>query len=257
MNNCLVIFPLYRSPDALELSFLENGCRLLKKHAMAIVAPQSLTINAEFGELQNLPVYRFPDTFFESIAGYNRLLLSSDFYQAFSDYAYILIHQADVYVFSDQLQYWCNQSVSYIGSPWLKPEIGIKKWIYALKKQLNRRYGLKNNKVGNGGFSLRHVADAFRVLQSSPSEVITKYRENRHHSLNEDVFWSLEAPKIDGNFNIPDMKTGLRFGFEFNPETAWELNNRTLPFGCHAPQVHGRSFWMQFIPELKNATASL
>ena len=48
------------------------------------------------------------------------LMLSPFFYESFLDFKYVLIHQLDVFIFKDELNYWCNQNYDYIGAPWFK-----------------------------------------------------------------------------------------------------------------------------------------
>ncbi|RYG45716.1 MAG: hypothetical protein EOO01_17385, partial [Chitinophagaceae bacterium] len=189
---CKVVFPLYRQPTVIELAFLENGMRVLKNFDMAIACPQSLEVNEHFGELSALPLVRFGDHYFNSIEGYNQLMLSEEFYSSFAAYEHILIHQADVFIFKDELQFWCNKGYAYIGPPWLrKPDRTIKKLFNYLRKLVQPGYGVKHNLVGNGGFSLRHVQKHLNVLHTAPATTLELYRMNTHHLYNEDVFWSL------------------------------------------------------------------
>src|SRR5262249_48770446 len=94
----------------------------------------------------------FPSEFFQSKNGYSRLLLSKDFYRAFQEYEFILIYQLDCLVFSGNLDYWCCRDWDYVGAPWF-PDFG---------QETSKGFW----KVGNGGFSLRKVSSAIRVLES-------------------------------------------------------------------------------------------
>ena len=62
----------------------------------------------------------FEKKYFEGLAGYNKLMLSDEFYSAFSSYVYILICQPDVFVFADTLLQWAQKGYDYIGAPWIK-----------------------------------------------------------------------------------------------------------------------------------------
>ena len=62
------------------------------------------------------------EKYFISKESYSRLLVSKSFYEAFSEYEYILIYQPDCLVFSDQLLEWCKKGNDYIGAPWYKTE---------------------------------------------------------------------------------------------------------------------------------------
>jgi hypothetical protein len=257
-KRCVVVFPLYQAPTALELSFLENGLKRTEGHKQVIVAPEDLKIDHQFGQLQQLEVKRFAGRYFKDISGYNQLLLSKTFYSAFALFDYILIHQADVYLFKDELGLWCEKGYDYIGAPWFRPDqLGTDNFSRLWKKtklifKKNKLYGSRYNKVGNGGLSLRKVKSAMDVLSRTPPHLLKKYMNSDGKEFNEDIFWSLEAPLIQPNFKIPSLKTALNFAVEFQPKEAFEYINRKLPFGCHAPLVHDRDFWKEYIPALQH-----
>jgi hypothetical protein len=69
---------------------------------------------------------------------------------------------------------------------------------------------------------------------------------------NEDHFWSDEAVKYFPDFKVASIEEGLRFAFEVAPRLCFEMNNRTLPFGCHAWYKFDRTFWEPYLlPEDK------
>ena len=219
-----VVIPVPRMPlqrDE-EISF-----RQLRHHLFAydsiLIAPATLDVDA-----LGLPVRRFPDSCFTSVGSYNRLLLTPTFYDAFSDYEYILTYQLDCLVFSGDLDRWCDRGWDYVGAPWFPnftagPEGGL--W-----------------RVGNGGFSLRRV-DAFRrLLQRSD---VTGFLEGYHGQ--EDVFWSFEAQQFDPGFRIPEPAEAVAFSIESNPRHCFELNGNALPFGCHYWNRIDRPFWEHFL----------
>lgn len=257
-KKCVVVIPAYRELKPIERDFLENGLSKTKGFEQVIVAPDHLKIDASFGRLQGLRTERFPAMYFENIEGYNQLMLSADFYTRFADFEYVLIHQSDVYLFKDELTDWCNKGFSYIGAPWYRPEKlhrgALFSWIYKNIWQPHlvrkRKNGWLYNKVGNGGLSLRHVDDALAVLEQSPTELLNLYLNNVSPHYNEDVFWSVEAPKINQDFLIPLWKEALAFAVEFEPAKALEELNNSLPFGCHAPLLTDPSFWERYIPTL-------
>lgn len=255
MKSCIVVFPLYKKPSSLELSFLENGMRLTKGFQHCIVAPDDLVIDSSFGALSELQVTRFNPQYFQSIKGYNQLLLSQQFYQTFIAFDFILLHQADVYLFSDQLEEWCNKDFDYIGAPWFRPDKLKSKSIKNLLKQAWKSfkkksiYDLRHNQVGNGGLSLRKVSIAIQILDQVNPDLIKPYLENSGPEYNEDIFWSLVAQSV-ASFRKPSLDLALQFAFEFNAAKAFEYNHQQLPFGCHAPLKHDVSFWRHHIPEL-------
>lgn len=254
--SCIVVFPLYQAPSALELAFLENGLKKTQGYKQVIAAPEGLQIDDAFGQLQQLEVKRFARHFFEGIFGYNQLLLSKTFYKAFSLYDFILIHQADVYLFKDELQLWCEKNYDYIGAPWFRPDKFNKNVVFCFWQQIklvfkrNKLYAKRYNKVGNGGLSLRKVQTALQVLEKVDTSILNPYINAQGDPFNEDIFWSLEAPKIKPDFNIPEWQEAMFFAVEFYPELAYRHLGHTLPFGCHAPLKHKPGFWRKFIPEM-------
>lgn len=256
MKSCVVIFPLYKSPSPLELVFLENGIQLTKGFKQVLVAPEGLTIDSTFGALEQLEVKRFSRHYFEGVQGYNQLLLSRGFYTTFALFDYILIHQADVFLFKEELASWCEKNYDYIGAPWFRPDKLNRGFLFnafqnvklAFKK--NKVYATRHNRVGNGGLSLRKVSTALKVLEAVQPQLLKQYTGAGGPQFNEDIFWSLEAPTILQAYSVPTMREAMHFAVEFEPTKAYEFLGEKLPFGCHAPLKHEAAFWKKFIPAL-------
>jgi len=257
-DNVLVLIPLYRDFfDDFEQKSLASVGRHLHHFPIAFVAPESL--NTTFLESYRLAfkydIFRFEDAYFKSIEGYNRLMLSPDFYEAFLDFEYILICQTDAYVFKNELDYWVKQHYDYIGAPWLDSKnTFLSHSLRFVFNKFKKIFGLKEklythiNKVGNGGFSLRRTALFNHIALKEKKQIAyflsNKEKENYHI---EDVFWSLFVPqKYD--FKLPDYKTAVHFCVDRKPETAFELLNGKLPFACHGFNKKGVSqFWSKHI----------
>jgi len=254
----------YLTPSE-EIS-LKHLRHYLGKYDKYIVIPKGL----EF-DLTDFSVKRFDDNYFGSIEAHTRLLFSSEYYEAYSDYKYILMYHLDALVFSDVLEKWCETDFDFIGPPWLKhkdaPYAG------------NPEY---EGKVGNGGFSLRKVSSFLKILNSSkyainPNEYWKKYQAHKRfrkrilnfpeimlmksHRYNN-VRWELDqwnkseenfianrAAHYYPEFKIAPLEVALHFGFECVPRYAYELTGRTLPFGCHAWEKYDRAFWEQHLLE--------
>ncbi|MES2653896.1 MAG: DUF5672 family protein [Bacteroidota bacterium] len=257
MKSCVVVFPLYKNPDPLELLFLENGIRLTKGFKQVLVAPEGLLIDSSFGLLEQLEVKRFSKHYFEGIRGYNQLLLSRGFYTTFALFDYILIHQADVFLFKDELASWCEKNYDYIGAPWFRPDRLNRGFLFNLLQTVklafkkNKVYANRCNKVGNGGLSLRKVNTALKVLDTVPQSLLKQYTHAEGPEFNEDIFWSLVAPTVLQSYIVPEMSEAMQFAIEFEPAKAYEILHQNLPFGCHAPLKHDVEFWKKFIPALQ------
>ena len=95
MHTCAVVVPVYRPlTDPAEMLSLEQTLETLANYPVYLVGPASLQVyfdqlRAELNaRLQNIT---FADQYFASIEGYNDLLLSKKFYQAFDAFEYLLI----------------------------------------------------------------------------------------------------------------------------------------------------------------------
>ncbi|MBL7830111.1 MAG: hypothetical protein JNK41_03725 [Saprospiraceae bacterium] len=234
--NAAIVIPVYKTiPNESELMSLKQTGKIFENEVIILICPENLDCSEYLKYIPRCKICRFPAEYFKSITGYNRLLLSPVFYSAFLTYDYILITQLDVWVFDNQLKYWCEKDYDYIGAPWLeKPPLTKKinllpmgKWMY--------------NKVGNGGFSLRKTESHFNIASKlwSISWIFNK---------NEDFFWSIIVPNIFKKFNIPKLEEAVFFAFEIAPEKAFELTGKKLPFAVHAWQKHNPDFWKSLIP---------
>ncbi|MEY2895396.1 MAG: hypothetical protein RIS42_1115, partial [Bacteroidota bacterium] len=107
MEKVAVVIPLYQTKlNPQEEVSLRQCVRILGKHPIIIVAPESLDLSflSPFGITPK--TIRFKDEYFKSTKTYNKLLTSTVFYEAFANYEYILIYQLDAYVFEDNLLAW-------------------------------------------------------------------------------------------------------------------------------------------------------
>lgn len=268
-NTVAVVVPMYKT----ELDHDEQiSFRHLQEYLGAFdkfqVSPESLKV-----ELEGFHVRRFRDEFFHSTATYSALLISPEFYRAFSQYQYILLYQLDCLVFSYNLLDWCARDFDYIGAPWFS-EAGAD--------------FVEESAVGNGGLSLRKVESFLKVLETPGADSeLEKYRDAicaalpwyrrvfclpyklrnwlrlsvtkgedivnetgpvaAGRRLNEDCFWSFRARDYYPEFKLAPVKEALGFSFEMAPRRCFELNGKRLPFGCHAWNKYDRRFWEPFL----------
>ncbi len=254
-NQCVVVFPVYTSLKALELYSLEESCRQTKSFDQVFIAPRSFRIDETFGTLSNLDIVRFDDAYFTDRESYNRLMLSLEFYEAFSAYDYILICQTDAYLFKDELGFWCDKSYDYIGAPWYRPDklhnrkfrMFMGRYFPFMYKPKRAFSFVRDNNVGNGGLSLRKVSTFIETLKMAPESLLSQYRNLSGEYYNEDIFWSIKAPIINKKFRKPLWKEALHFAVESFPEEAYMEMKQKLPFGCHAFNLYSPDFWKQFI----------
>ena len=266
----VVAVPAYKQfshLDRTEVVSFQRLCRVLGRHPIRIFAPQGLDLS-EYTQAAALlgvdcGVERFDPQFFTGIKGYNRLLLGREFYERFSKFTHVLIHQLDAYVFGDALTAWCERDFDYVGAPWVSSD-----------KDIASSLG------GNGGFSLRNVAAVLRVLSSNqplwttgqlvdaarheagssvPVAYLRAYgkrvigwkntasRYANRFNANEDVFWAAVLPLSNHTFNVAPAETAIGFAFEAEPARMFRENGFRLPFGCHAWFNNDPDFWREFI----------
>jgi len=261
-----VVIPIYQSKlSASELFSIKNAVDVLSAHDIYFVGPVHLRVflaqlvgqfTAPLNTYADCHIgYKtFADRYFSSIAGYNKLMLSSLFYEAFKDYQCILIAQTDSLVLTDALDMWAAKGYSFIGAPWFEG--------YTQPTQ-----PLRLLNVGNGGFSLRNIEDFLKVLHkprvfkntlmsswpgswmSSTYRYLKDYHsvvyKNRQFNIdvNEDLFWGLFVAPRCPFFTVPLATEAIDFAFESHPEHLFALNQNKLPFGCHAWERYNPEFW--------------
>lgn len=264
MNNktkkVAVVIPCYKtilSND--EKISLKHLNKFLGRYDKFFISPNS--VGKLSFDIPKIKTIYFPDEYFTSVQKYSELLTTKSFYEKFLGYEYILIYQFDALVFSDQLLSWCNKGYDYIGAPLYNSVIG----------NLSHKKGSPAS-VGNGGFSLRKVSSFIRTIDLAESVAgrtlanrkigqfwfLLAALTNRSHGIwlncppqdypfNEDGFWSFEAVKYYPEFKVAPFREALKFSFEKFPEKCIRLNNKKLPFGCHAWARYNRIFWDKYL----------
>ncbi len=265
MPQFAVTIPVYK-PEISEYEeiSLSRALEVFGEYPIILACPDNLDINV-YREIANrykkaVAFENFDDLFFKNLDGYNKLMLSSGFYERFQQYEYILIYQLDCYVFRDELKKWGQTGYDYIGAPWLHNDRRqwwtLKNRIKYKLKQYYRRCLNKENtisfgfyKVGNGGFSLRKVQTFIDVIKKfDGTRRLERYRNaNGNYLYAEDVFWGCEVNRYWRNIRIPSYRKALKFAFDMNPSLGYELNDNQLPFGCHAWYRYDPVFWAPFI----------
>ncbi len=260
---------MYKGALSLEERLsVDRAVETLGRHAIRFIGPRHLgdhleNLRQHYG--RGVRSTTFDARYFAGIKGYNALMRSRSFYAAFSAFSHVLIAQTDTLVLRDELEAWCKEDYSYVGAPWF---VGGSQ----------PRQPLEFLGVGNGGFSLRRVADFLRVLRQ-PRHIPNFIKSHKgiadgerntvrwlkHEWLlaynfeplfptsNEDFFWGILVPAACPFFRVPGLAAASRFAFEVEPRHLYALSGGQLPFGCHAWERYDRDFWLQVLPELDNA----
>ncbi|WP_316806888.1 DUF5672 family protein [Pedobacter agri] len=266
MNSQVVIgIPIYKSNLSLrETASLKQVFRVLGHHPICLITFREIDMTNYIHLLKNdrYTLTYFDKSYFESLNGYNKLLINLTFYKRFWKYDFLLIYQLDAWVFRDELNKWCNSNYDYLGAPWFSSD--------------NPNKGLPHFLgIGNGGFSLRNIQSHLKALNQfsyviSPYTIIKAFTSkpsfstfwnmirnltignNSHYLLgkpeiNEDVFWGRIIKRNYPWFKAPDMITAAKFATETNAEKIYNLMNKKLPFGCHGWDKYDTAFWSTHI----------
>lgn len=273
-----MIIPVYKTFDNLTVSEKRSFNQALKVFAnedIILALPEKLNIKnydelSMFNNNKKLGRAEFSEMYFEGIEGYNRLLLSCEFYESLSDYEYVLIFQLDAWVFSNALDYWCSKEFFFIGAPVFKN--------YDENKNLQLEKGTLN-----GGLSLRAIQPALKILKLffaatsvfnkvckvvGSKKIATvvasgicrfKFREIKNTDYlramwqygwpNEDIVWTKYFPSIFKNIKLPKVEEAMSFAFDMHPDFLYKLNGSQLPMACHAWEKYKPVFWSKFIKD--------
>lgn len=272
MSKLIIVIPIHRfdlsQDEEISWNSLVNS---LPEFPKAIVAPRRF--QDKLTHFREVEILFFDNHFFEYPRGYNSLLLSKKFYETFSGFKNILIYQLDCLISDASRKSLLDSDWDYIGAPWAK--------------NFHTKSGSDFLGVGNGGFSLRNVSAALRVLETKISaqpdysmgppphwwywkrvrkvmlclnwfrvflpNITAELFLCKHYRGNEDIFWGIYAPQIDPRFRVASVDEALNFAFESYPSASYEKIGGNLPFGCHAWAKHDRAFWekMGVVPLVK------
>ncbi len=268
-----VVIPIYKEQiDDNEKKSLQQCLSVLGTYPIIFACPDNLSTTyysktCSDSGVKNFKFITFNNNYFESVSGYNKLLLSPAFYAKFEEYNYVLLYQLDAYVFKDELMQWCDKGFSYIGAPWFKGQ-----------DKSTSESGFMEM-AGNGGFSLRNIPDFLKVLRTykimeSPAKVFEEYQklnaasffiripvmllkmmgfrnnsnfERSKFQLNEDHYWAFHAVEIVPSFKVARAEEAIAFAFECQPKRMLALNKNQLPFGVHAWLKYDFDFWKPYI----------
>lgn len=223
-----IVIPIYKTEmEWYEKISLQQAHSLFTRHPIFYMMPEHLVIPFTFPKSEYYEI-RFPAKFFEDIHGYNALLLTPQFYQAFRAYKYILIYQLDAFAFSDQLKRFCNMGYDYIGAPWpfhcghLPGILGQNVFLH----------------VGNGGFSLRNVSACTELLQRNANLV-------KEWNYTEDAFFAYCGKYHISSFRTAPVDVACQFSWDFYPARYARKTQGILPFGCHAWHRRNADFYVK------------
>ena len=225
-KKCVVVIPAYRQdPKFLEKESLKQVVTILgSKYELVLVCPTALNIDT-YNKIADydFSVLRCNSDFFKSQKTYSDLCEMWQFYNAFSEYEFMLIYQLDAWIFEDKIDYFIEKGYDYIGAPHLITN----------EKMLGEN--------GNGGFCLRRIKPFL--------EVTKKTDFTKHTRWLEDCAFTKE---LKDNFNLAPIELCREFSFQEIPHVQYERNGNRLPMGCHAFMRFNEAFWKQHISAYNN-----
>lgn len=221
MNKLIVVIVLYKS--MLE-DFERKNVRLMFKYLRGykwyIVIPENSEVEIPFDEKIEFNFIRFPDILFQSISGYNKLLLSPRFYQYFNKITkYLLIIQPDVTIVKNFDENILDNDIVYYGARWdnplqLYPVVGRR--FSRLLNLLGLSRFSKWRVIGNGGLSIRRVAD-FVNATSKLHARLWMDSEDLYFAFQWDLSYLAENMELKDYFiefqAREKQKIGLEFGY--------------------------------------------
>ena len=214
----------------------------------------------------------FDHKYFESIQGYNNLLCSTEFYDRFKKYDFIVVSQPDVCLLEVNKMLELPslmKEYDYIGAPWITKlfhthslrELGsyfnFKKLLstidYLFWVKIGRRIKRPILNIdlvylsGNGGFSVRNPLSLIQYLETLSendklqikrfqNDADTKYESDIYA---EDIFWCVFPKLLNKKINIAPPSLSVKFAWEQgdHDRLMWYTKNN-LPLAIHG--------WMKF-----------
>lgn len=235
-----ILVPIYQPTLApLEEYSLDVSLRTLAGRTVMFIAPDGLDTAYYADRYPRLAVERFDAASFANIPGYNRLLLSTAFYERFTTHTHMLILQTDAIVLRDELDAWCASPYDYLGAPWPDGNellINLDRFEGAYGKRIKVH-------VGNGGLSLRRIDKTIALLREFPQATQVFCQTGS----SEDLFFSFMG-SLSRDFVLPGEITASRFALELRPTYYFHVNGGALPMGAHAWWKYEPAFWKTLLP---------
>ncbi len=231
IKDVIIVIPAYLpEPTEQDKKNLNKNIEKLSHYDICFACPEGLDTVYYQKNYPLAQIKRFQPFFFEGLQGYNQLMLSPIFYNAFTAYQYVCICQMDVLILKEGncLEEFVQQGYDYYGAPWLPPHR-----IYpfadrlTLKARLNLFFVRKKVHVGNGGLSLRKVQSILDVLERHET-LLRKWK------IYEDYFYAYISEYVDNRFQTAPVDVAKRFALETDSKRVM-TEEKVIPVGLHAP----------------------
>lgn len=240
MSSIVVLIPVYQPvlSAAERFSVTHSLAQLKPGRTVCFIGPEGLDMSAYAIDFPGVPLVTFEKTCFESIKGYNRLLMSAAFYERFASHEFMLILQTDAILLRDELDDWIAKPYDYVGAPW--PD-GVE--ILVNLDQFTGEHAKKVKvHVGNGGLSLRRNRACIALLNEFPQALAFFIRTGS----SEDLFFSIMG-SLSSAFVMPNEIVASQFSLELKPDHYHHVNQHKPPMGGHAWLKYNQPFWLSLL----------
>ncbi|GAB2773514.1 hypothetical protein GCM10027275_15620 [Rhabdobacter roseus] len=222
-----VVVPLSGAPlTEREMASLRRCREVLHAYPIVLVTPHGANYQAEVPWLSDLDQYTFEVPPGSTNSPWESHFLSDDLYERFAWSEFILVHQLNSYVVSDELHYWCKQGYDYIQAlPGLVPQSRS-------AQVLEQELGLKTKvplpqlaqAVAGTGLSLRRVERMRRAIRNNKRKIYELLSDRTLSGLDKDVlFWEglsrrlwpplrVPTPVVRQRFSVNVASLGTSFG---------------------------------------------
>jgi hypothetical protein len=229
------LVPIYKPTLSAEDTVgLRRSLDALKNRRVTFIHPKNLELTLYRTLSDQAAFEEYDESWFSSIANYNRLLLAPAFYQRYQAFEFILILQTDAVVLRDDLQQWLDAPFDYVGAPWPNG--------YELFINLDR-YSGSNGKVvkahvGNGGLSLRRVRACLDLMTEFP-QALDYFQKS---GSSEDLFFAFMG-QVSQRFVLPSETRAALFSLELHASKYFAMGDNVAPLGGHAWSKYEPQFW--------------
>lgn len=233
--DCAVLIPIYKCQLDEDESFsVKISLSNLQGYDIYWIAPEGLDLayyNQNFGIITP---HFFNADYFKNIAGYNKLLTSTFFYENFLKYEFSLICQPDAIILKPELANWLNKPYDYIGAPWPSG--------YSLKiktRKIPVPEGVTCTAfVGNGGLSLRRNKACIDLINEFDDLAEVWGLQGNA----EDLFFAFLS-MLSKKFCVPNLMVAAQFSHDIDPVYLGKIIDNVEPFGVHAWSKYDRDYW--------------
>ena len=262
-----------------EKRSLQQCYKVLGSYQTIIVCPEKMNVST-YKTTYPTADFMFIDPKWQAnYRMFNKLKINDGFYKKFKGFKYVLFYELDAWVFRDELIAWCDKGYDYIGAPWFDLDYNGQQYLndvgnggfslrninssLKLLRSLRYKQAMEKYKYLNWKGLTPRLPRLIRDLIKAkhvPSQLEKTFKNH------EDGFWCRTAPAVLKEFTcnskilsliydtivkktlrIPAAEEAIKFSFEVNPRLLFEMNNRVLPFGCHAWEKRDIEFWKPFM----------